>query len=223
MDKNARVDAEWRRFLGVGAGAALSGQVGSEEARTALIEAFRNSNDSRVRRGCAIAMGYFKDEAAIDFLREALDKDESYFVGVAAIRALSHIGGDRAYDILSAALARKSWQEVVRSAVFHGFAAAKERRAVEQAIAHSRFGEHPALRNAAIACLGSLGKELRKDKKEEKVVDHLIEFATIRLCDHAGWLLVHWAKSVIRELLHLFRRLSDANASMACGAPSRMR
>jgi aminopeptidase N len=163
-------------FWGVRLAAALSlGQIGGEEARAALIEAFRNSNDSHVRRGCAIAMGHFKDEAAIDFLREALDKDESYFVGVAAIRALSHIGGDRAYDILSAALARKSWQEVVRSAVFHGFAAAKEKRAVEQAIAHSRFGEHPALRNAAIACLGSLGKELRKDKKEEKVVDHLIE------------------------------------------------
>jgi hypothetical protein len=104
--------------------------------------------------------------------------------------------------LLSAALARKSWQEVVRSAVFHGFAAAKEKRAVEQAIAHSRFGEHPALRNAAIACLGSLGKELRKDKKEEKVVDHLIELLKDPAVRPRWTAAAHWAKSVIRGLLH---------------------
>jgi HEAT repeat protein len=120
-------------------------------------------------------LGGFKDDGTIDFLRDALERDGSYFVGIAAVRALANIGGDRAYDILSAALIRTSWQEVIRSAIFHGFALAKEKRAVDLAIAHSRYGEHPAARVAAIACLGALGKELRKEKGDEAVVDHLIE------------------------------------------------
>ena len=163
-------------FWAVRMGAALSlGEVGGESARAALVEAYHASRDARVRRGCVWAMGSFKDDAAVDFLRAALEGDESYFVGVAAIRALANIGTDRAYDILSAALTRNSWQEVIRSAVFHGFAQAKEKRAVDLAVAHSRYGEHPAARVAAIACLGALGKELRKDQADDRVVDHLIE------------------------------------------------
>jgi HEAT repeat protein len=123
-------------------------------------------------------MGSFKDDAAVDFLREALERDESYFVAVAAVRALANIGTERAYDILSHALTRNSWQEVIRSAVFHGFAQSKEKRAVELAITHSRYGEHPASRVAAIACLGALGKELHKEQADDRVVDHLIGLLT---------------------------------------------
>jgi aminopeptidase N len=163
-------------FWAVRMSAALSlGEIGGESARAALIEAYRAEKDARVRRGCVWAMSGFKDEAAVDFLREALEHDESYFVAVAANRALANLGTDRAYDILCAALARHSWQEVIRSSVFHGFALAKEKRAVDAALAHSRYGEHPAARVAAIACLGALGKELRKEQADERVVDHLIE------------------------------------------------
>jgi aminopeptidase N len=151
------------------------GEIGGESARASLTSAYRASRDPRVRRACVWAMGSFKDEAAVDFLREALEQDESYFVAVASVRSLANIGGDRAYDILTSALARSSWQEVIRSAVFHGFAQAKERRAVEAALAHSRYGEPTAARVAAIACLGALGKELRKDQTDDQVVDHLIE------------------------------------------------
>jgi HEAT repeat protein len=184
-------------FWAVRMGAALSlGEIGTESAREALVEAYGASENSRVRRGCVWAMGSFKDERAVDFLREALERDESYFVGVAAIRALANIGTDRAYDILSRAVTHNSWQEVIRSAVFHGFALAKEKRAVDLAIVHSRYGEHPASRVSAIACLGTLGKELRKEQADERVVDHLIELlkdksirvrtAAVRALDRVG-------------------------------------
>src|SRR5262249_36792801 len=163
-------------FYGVRMAAAVSlGQIGDESARTAVIEAYRLSKDSRVRRACVWALGNFKDEEVIQLLGEALGKDESYYVAVAAARALANIGGDKPYDILRASISRTSWQEVIAAAIFHGFAQAKEKRAVDLAILHSKYGERAPSRVAEIGCLGALGKELNKEKKADQVVDHLIE------------------------------------------------
>ncbi|MGH9843062.1 MAG: M1 family aminopeptidase [Blastocatellia bacterium] len=167
-------------FYGVRMAAAVSlGEIATESARAALVEGYRGNRDPRVRRSCILATGNFKDEAAADFLREALEKDESYFVGVAAVRALANLGGEKAYDILRASFFRLSWQEVITAAIFHGFSHAKEKRAVELALEQSAYGKPTPLRVAAIGCLGTLGKELNKDKSpnspEEKVVDRLIE------------------------------------------------
>ncbi|MBO0725100.1 MAG: HEAT repeat domain-containing protein [Blastocatellia bacterium] len=163
-------------FYGVRMAAAISlGEIGASDARAALIDAYRLSKDSHVRRACVYALGNSKDEETIDILGEALGKDESYYVAVAAARALAHIGGDKPYDILRASLSRASWQEVIAASIFHGFAQAKEKRAVELAIDHSKYGARAPIRVAAIACLGALGKELNKGKKDDQVVDHLIE------------------------------------------------
>ncbi len=163
-------------FYGVRMATAVSlGEIGAESARTAVIEAYRFSKDSRVRRACVWALGNFKDDETINILGEALGKDESYYVAVAAARALANIGGDKPYDILRASISRASWQEVIASSIFHGFAQAKEKRAVEPAINHSKYGERAPIRVAAIGCLAALGKELNKEKKDDQVVDHLIE------------------------------------------------
>jgi aminopeptidase N len=163
-------------FYGVRMAAAVSlGEIGGAGARAALIEAYRLSKDSHVRRACVWALGNFKDEETINILGEALGKDESYYVAVAAARALAHIGGDKPYDILRASISRASWQEVIAASIFHGFAQAKEKRAVELAIDHSKYGARAPIRVAAIACLGALGKELNKEKKDDQVVDRLIE------------------------------------------------
>ena len=108
-------------------------------------------------------------------MREALVQEQSYFAAVAAARALAKVGGEQAYDALVSALERASWQEVVAAAVFHGFGQAKEKRAVELALRHIRYGEPVPLRLAAIACLGTLGKELQKENQAEKIVDALLE------------------------------------------------
>jgi len=163
-------------FYGVRMAAAVSlGEIAGESARTALIEAYRLSKDSSVRRACVWALGNFKDEETINILGEALRKDESYYVAVAAARALAHIGGDKPFDLLSASISRTSWQEVIAASIFHGLAQAPEKRAVGLAINHSKYGERAPIRVAAIACLGALGKELNKEKKDDQVIDHLIE------------------------------------------------
>jgi aminopeptidase N len=163
-------------FYGVRMAAAVSlGEIGGAGPRAALIEAYRLSKDSHVRRACVWALGNFKDEETIDMLGEALGKDESYYVAVAAARALAHIGGDKPHDILRASISRASWQEIIAASIFHGFAQAKEKRAVELAVDHSKYGVRAPIRVAAIACLGALGKELNKEKKDDQVVDHLIE------------------------------------------------
>ncbi len=163
-------------FYGARMAAAISlGEIATDGARAALMEGYRSSKDPRVRRSCVWATGNFKDEAAVDFLREALEGDESHFAAVAAARALANIGGDKAYDILRASISRTSWQEVVAAAVFHGLAQAKEKRAVDLAIERSRYGNPAPIRLAAIGCLGELGKELDKDKAGDRIVDHLIE------------------------------------------------
>jgi aminopeptidase N len=163
-------------FYGVRMAAAISlGEIGGSGARAALIEAYRLSKDSHVRRACVWALGNFKDEDTINIIGEALGKDESYYVAVAAARALAHVGGDKPYDILRASISRTSWQEVIAASIFNGLAQAKEKRGVELAIDHSKYGERAPIRVAAIACLGALGKELNKEKKDDQVVDHLIE------------------------------------------------
>ncbi len=171
-------------FYGVRMAAAISlGEIGTESSRRALIETYPKMVDSRVRRSCVWAIGKFKDPESqtetTGMLREALEKDQSYFVAVAAARALANLGGDQSFDILAASLSRTSWQEVIASAIFHGWAQAKEKRALDPAIKHSRYGEPAPLRVAAITCLGALGREMKKDpnaaQKLERTIDHLIE------------------------------------------------
>jgi HEAT repeat protein len=163
-------------FYGVRMAAAISlGEIGGDNARSVLTESYHSLTDSRLRRACLWAIGNFKDDAATDLLREALSKDESYFAAVAAARALANIGGDKAYDALATSISRTSWQEVIAASIFHGFSQAKEKRAIDLAIEQSKYGKPVPVRVAAIGCLGALGKELNKDSKDERVVDHLIE------------------------------------------------
>ncbi len=162
--------------VGVKLTAALSlGEIGDDAARTALLKALPANPLPAVRRAAAVALGEFHDEESLSALRHALTHDESYFVQVACLRALAKRGGDAAFDALSQALSLASWQEVVASAALHGWAQAKEKRAVDHALKHSVYGEPVPLRLAAIACLGTLGKELHKEQMGEKVTDHLIE------------------------------------------------
>ncbi len=161
---------------GVRAAAAISlGEIGTEAAQQALIAAYRTAERASVRRACLWALGNYQDEASAALLHEALAQEQSYFAAVAAARALAKLGGEQSYDALVAALARASWQQVVAASVFHGFGQAKERRAVDLALKHIRYGEPVPVRLAAIACLGALGKELQKENQAEKIVDALLE------------------------------------------------
>lgn len=170
-------------FRGVRMAAAISlGEIATESALEALIAGYGSSQDPHVRRTCLWAIGNFTDQASLerrtDLLREAIEKDQSYFAQVAAVRALARIGGDKAWDTLNRALTLRSWQEVVAASVFHGLARAKDRRAVDAALEHTAYGRPTPLRLAAVGYLGAIGKELQKEKAADRIVDRLIELLT---------------------------------------------
>lgn len=163
-------------FYGVRMAAAISlGEIGGEAARAILTKSYKSEKDSRVRRSVVWALGNFKDEAATNFLREVVHAEESYFTVIASIRALLASGSDKAFDAAKSAISKTSWQEVIAASVFHGFGQAKDKRGVDLALDHSKYGKPVPIRVAAIGCLGTLGKELQKDNKAEKIVDHLVE------------------------------------------------
>ncbi|HEX4951732.1 MAG TPA: M1 family aminopeptidase [Blastocatellia bacterium] len=169
-------------FRAVRMAAAISlGELNSDDARRALREAYITCTDSHVRRTVVWALGSDTKatESLLQFLREVIANDPSYFVQAAAVRALGHLSakaeGNAVYDAINTALAHGSWQEAVRASVFHTFKYAKEKRAVDLAIKHSQYGEPIAVRVAAIGALGAIGKELHKDKADDKIVDHLLE------------------------------------------------
>ena len=169
-------------FRAVRMAAAISlGEFKSQETRRALREAYIVCGDSHVRRACVWALGCDPKAAdpTLQFLREVIANEPSYFVQVAAVRALGHLGakaeGNAIYDTINTALSHSSWQEVVRASVFHTFRHAKEKRALDLALQHSQYGQHVAIRVAAIGALGAVGKELRKDNADDKTVDHLLE------------------------------------------------
>jgi aminopeptidase N len=169
-------------FRGVRMAAAISlGEMGREDARQAVLAVYKTCADAHVRRACVWALGTQQktDETTLNFLQAVIAHDPSYFVVMAAVRALGHIGakaeGTQAYDAMCAALAYSSWQEVVRAAFFYASKFAKEKRAIDLAFRHSKYGEHIAVRVAALGYLGAIGKELHKEKVDDKIVDRLLE------------------------------------------------
>ncbi len=169
-------------FRGVRMAAAISlGEMGRDDARQVVLTVYKTCADAHVRRACVWALGAQQkaDEATLNFLQAVIAHDASYFVAVAAVRAFGHISakaeGMQAYDAMCSALANPSWQDVVRASVFYACKYAKEKRAVDLALSHSKYGEHVAVRVAAIGYLGAIGKELHKEKADDKIVDRLLE------------------------------------------------
>jgi HEAT repeat protein len=121
------------------------------------------------------ALGTYPGDDTVDLLRTILESSRSYFVAVATVRALANIGSVPAFDALQSALEKNSWQEVIRAAVFHGLGIAKDKRAVDLAMEHTCYGQHVAVRVAAVNCLGAIGKELNKEKADDKILDHLLD------------------------------------------------
>ena len=166
-------------FYPVKMAAAISlGEIGTSEAQKALLETCELSRDANVRRACVWALGKGKsDEKIIQFLNNLLTNEQSYFVLVAALRALGNLSSEERtnYEIISSGLKIHSWQEVVRSSVFHAFKFKQENRAIDLGMKHSQYGEHLAVRVAAVAYLGVIGKELRKTQADDSVVQYLMK------------------------------------------------
>lgn len=160
---------------GVRVAAAIAlGEIGSTEAREALVLGLKKNAEARVRRAVCWGLGRFRgDKEAISALTGAAERDESYFVAAFAMRALAHAAGVEAYDTLIGMLRRDSYQDVLRATVFDSLAIAKDRRGVSMAIDHTAYGVQPSVRVAAVMALAALGKEYSDER--ERVYHRLIE------------------------------------------------
>jgi len=150
------------------------GAIKSGPAQTVLMAALPTEKNARVRRAIAAALGEFRDEQAAETLEKMSNGDVTDIVEMAAINALGKTRQLNAFDTLSKALERSSFNEVVRSGAFQGFAELRDERAIPLLIEWSAYGKPEQARNSAIAALGRMGK-LLKDRDKEQVTDRLLE------------------------------------------------
>jgi len=145
-------------FWGVQGEAALAlGRIGTEQALQALLQCTDIPNP-RARRMVMQALGEFRDERAAEALIAKLEKDVSYFVEAEAARSLGKTRSKRAFERLSAALAKESFQEVIRVGVFDGFMHLGDKAAIPLCKEWSSYGRPREARAAAVRCLGKLGE-----------------------------------------------------------------
>ena len=167
-------------FWGVQAAAAGAlGSVASGDALDALVSCLRVT-DSRARRAVVGALGSFRDEPpahrgvpAAQALERLLRRgDASYYVEAAAAAAIGNTRSERAFAALEGALEMDSQNDVVRARAFEGFSALRDERALPLAIEWTRYGKPPQARDAATACLGTLGHYA---ERKEPALDRLVE------------------------------------------------
>ncbi|HWO94648.1 MAG TPA: M1 family aminopeptidase, partial [Dehalococcoidia bacterium] len=164
-----RSDAFW----GVRAEAAKAlGSMRTEAALTALA-ALSTVEHPKARRGVVRALGEFRhSERAAHALLPLLQSDPSYFVEGEAALSLGKTRSVRAYDAITAAFAKESYNETIRVMACSGLAELRDERAIDFLLGWVPYGKPQQVRSAAISALATLGGHVIERKKE--IADALI-------------------------------------------------
>ncbi|HZF21780.1 MAG TPA: M1 family aminopeptidase [Dongiaceae bacterium] len=146
-------------FWGVQAEAAKSlGTIRTNAALRALIAGLKTKHP-KARRAVVKALGEFRDEEAAKELIEIVqDTDPSYYVEAEASRSLGKTRSAKAFEVLKAALRKDSFNEVIRSGVFDGYAELKNPNAIPIVTEWTRYGKPNFAREAAVRALAKLGE-----------------------------------------------------------------
>ena len=155
---------ETDKFYAVRAAAATSlGNVGTDQAKTALVAALRQP-DSRVRSAAITALGHFHDDASVyAAFTQALNADSSYAVEAAAAAQLGKSGNPQAFGALKAK-ASTNPEVHVMGAVLNALAATKDPRAAEILFAYARPGVPERVRINALAAIAGLKGVIGQDQ-----------------------------------------------------------
>jgi aminopeptidase N len=159
-------------FWGVSARAAKAlGEIRTEKAMKALIGGLKISQ-AKARRAVVKALGNFKEEQAFKALKPLAKKDPSYFVEAEAVHAIARTKIEGAFGVLESALAKDSFNEVIRCKALEGFAELDDDQALPILYEHSRYGKAEMVRAQALRTLGMMGKS-RPNNREilEKIGD----------------------------------------------------
>lgn len=151
-------------YWGVQAAAAKAlGNWGTTSAREALIAGLEIEHP-KARRAVVRALGEFKnDESVAEKLVEILRRgDASYYVEAEAATSLGKTRFSRAFEELKQALAKDSFNEVIRAGVFEGFSQLRDERAIAICKEWTQYGKPSQARQAAVVALGKLGEGKRE-------------------------------------------------------------
>lgn len=149
------------------------GSIRTPAARTALLDQI-GIEQPRVRRAVIEALANFRRDAAVaDAVWQRLsDGDPSYYVEAFAATTLGKLRTPDAFDRISRALDRSSWNDVIRMHALIGLGELRDPRGVPIAIHWSSYGKELWARLGAITALGQLGA---LDSQRAEVVEHLCD------------------------------------------------
>lgn len=149
------------RFWAVrGAAARALSEVRTGEACAVLCAALAEEKHPRARRQMVKALGSFRHQApAQQALATVLAGDASYFVEAEAAQALARSRHPQAFALLTEAMGRPSFLDVLLASCLSGLAELHDERGIEVAIAQGRRGRSIQGRRAAVSALGKMGEE----------------------------------------------------------------
>jgi aminopeptidase N len=146
------------KFWGVRMEAAsMLGRVPGEATRQSLIAATRDRN-AKVRGAAIGALIPARDPQLANLYIELLN-DQSYSVIRSAAIALGLTKSPAAYAALVKLINLPSWRDSIRFAGLAGLAALEDRRALDFGLQYSQGGNPLQVRAAAVALLGSVGRD----------------------------------------------------------------
>lgn len=194
--------------------AAALGATRAPWAREILVSAMHHKHP-KVRRAVAAALGNFRDAAVAETLLSASRDDESYFVRAAALESLGKTRDPRAFDVLVAAIGKRSWNGTVEAGAARGLAELGDARAADALIGAIRLGVDEGLRRAAAGALARMGTLVFPERS--RIVD-----AIVQLLDDPMF-LVQLAAIAAAESLEDARALTALDRLATSGFDGRIR
>ncbi len=195
--------ADGRQFWGTRAEcAAALAKIRAREAFEAL-RASRETPHPKVRRAVVEALGAFRTPEAVEAIKPAALRDESYLVEGEAARALGRTRQVAAFETLVDLLERPSWYDVVRAGAIDGLAALRDERAVPHLTARTRYGHPARARRAAILALPKLAGDRRTREVLEALLDDADPIVRIDVVRALGDLGDGKARPALRDRLEV--------------------
>ncbi|MGH9898181.1 MAG: M1 family aminopeptidase, partial [Pyrinomonadaceae bacterium] len=160
------------------------------EAKEVLALVAANDAKSSVRAEAINALSESKDAALAPLFTQALN-DQSYHVIRTAAQALGKTKQPSSYDALSKLLTTQSWRDDIPASGLIGLAELGDKRALEVGLKYSAVENLSAIRSAAVALVGAVGKD---DPRTFEVISGVlgqgIEFNNFGMVNAAAGALV---------------------------------
>jgi aminopeptidase N len=167
------------------------GRTRRSDALDAL-ENGRTQEHPRVRRAVAAALGEFRGDARAGALlaRWVEEGDASYFAEANAALALGRTRAPGAVEVLSHALERPSFQDVIRARALEGLGATGEEAALPVVRAHYRPQASFQVRRAAIAAVARLAEGTLEARRARELLETALDDRDFRVRIEAAGALV---------------------------------